>query len=61
MPERSPKPKQLHLDLPMGYLKQLHSSSEKLDFYESMTQALLGQYTNLPERGPIWEEINRPR
>jgi hypothetical protein len=61
MPRLTEKTKQLHLDLHMGYLKQISSCSEKLDFYESVTQALLGEYSNLPQLGPMWDEINRPR
>jgi hypothetical protein len=55
------KPKQLQLELQLGYLKQINSQGEKLEFYETMTQAFLGDYSNLPERGPLWDEINRPR
>ena len=61
MTGRANRPKQLQLDLQMDYLKQINSYSEKLDFYETMTQALLGEYTDLPNRDPIWDEINRPR
>jgi hypothetical protein len=55
------KPKQLHLELQLGYLKQISSCCEKLDCYESMTQAFLGEYTDLPKLGPMWDEINRQR
>jgi hypothetical protein len=61
MTGRANRFKQLQLDLQMDYLKQINSYSEKLDFYETMTQALLGKYTDLPNRDPIWDEINRPR
>jgi hypothetical protein len=54
------KHKQLHLELQLGFLKQISSCGEKMDFYETMTQALLGDYNDLPERGPLWDEINRP-
>lgn len=58
---RLDKPKQLQLELEFNYLKQISSRGEKLDFYETMTQALLGEYTRLPERDPLWDEINSPR
>jgi hypothetical protein len=61
MAGQSNKPKQLQLELQLGYLRQINSHCEKMDFYETMTQALLGAYIDLPERGPLWDEINRPR
>jgi hypothetical protein len=61
MARSNEKPKQLHLELQLNYLKQISSHCEKLDFYESMTRALLGEYPNLPKLGPMWDEINRPR
>ncbi len=58
MPGRIDKPKQLQLDLSLGYLKHLDSTCEKFDFYETMTKALLGEYANSTEKSPFWEEIN---
>ena len=61
MSTRNGKSKQLQLELQYGYLKQLNTTGERLDSYETMAQALLGNYSDLPDRGPLWDEINRPR
>jgi hypothetical protein len=61
MAERIERPKQLHLELQLGYLKKINSFCEKPDFYESMSQALLRDYNDLPKPYPLWNEINRLR
>lgn len=61
MQARIVKTKQLQLDLHWGYMKKLNATSEKLDFYETMTKALLGDYPTPPDKGPLWDEINRPK
>jgi hypothetical protein len=61
MDKRAKKPIQLHLELRLDYLKNINTCCEEPAFYESMSQALMGEYKHLSNSYPMWDEISRMR
>ncbi|HBF36738.1 MAG TPA: hypothetical protein DDW50_05400 [Firmicutes bacterium] len=62
MSKQVKKPIQLHLELRLDYLKNINSCCEKPDFYETMSQALMGEYSGrIPAPYPMGKEISRLR
>ncbi len=61
MDKQSKKPIQLHLELRLDYLKNINACCEDPAFYESMSQALMGEYTHPSNSYPMLNEITRMR
>ena len=53
---------QLHLELHLDYLKNINSCCEEPGFYETMSRALMGEYSrHIPDPYPMLKEISSLR
>ncbi len=61
MDKRPKKPIQLHLELRLDYLKNIDACCESPAFYESMSQALMREYTQPSNPYPVWNDLGGMR